>query len=105
MTGQAIIRCLALPMTVHAETHRHVDVSLRHALRADVAVAGRALDLGANVRRVVEPHVRLCRVAEHALPREIASLFSHLRDLTNTRAIGRDVAMAAHAGQHARETS
>ena len=39
---------------------------------ADVAVARRALDLGPDVRRMVEPDVRLRWISEHALPGEVA---------------------------------
>ena len=105
VTREAIVRSLTFPVTVHAETHRHIDVALRDALRADVAVTRRAFDLGANVRRVIEPDVRLRGIAEHALPREITTLLSHLGDLTDTRAIGGNVSMAAHAGPHARKAS
>ena len=91
-------------MTVHAEAHRHIDISLRGALRRNVAVARRAFDLGSNVRRVIEPDVRLRRIPEHALPGEVAPLFAHLRDLPDARAVRRDGAMAGHAGPHARQS-
>src|SRR5262245_52714825 len=57
VTGQAVDRRLALVVAVHAEAHRVFDTPLSHRLLSDVAVAGRALDLGANVRSVVELHV------------------------------------------------
>ena len=60
-------------MTVHAEAHVEIDVALGHRLVRDVAVTGRALDVGADVRRVVEADVRLAREAVDALPREIRS--------------------------------
>jgi hypothetical protein len=49
----------ALFMAVHAEPHVHVHRAARHRLFDLAAVAIRALDLGANVRRMLEPHVRL----------------------------------------------
>ena len=80
MAGQAIDRRLLLAVTVHAEAHRQVHVALRHGLLADVAVARRALDLGADVRRVVELHVRRRRDSRrHALPRQVDALLAHLR--------------------------
>ena len=46
----------------------------RHGLLGLVAVAGRALDLGADVRRVIEAHVRLCRIVVDAVPLEVDAL-------------------------------
>ena len=105
MTREAIVRSLAFSVTVHAETHRHIDITLCDALRADVAVTRRAFDLRANVRRVIEPDVRLRGIAEHALPCEVTTLLPHLRDLTDTGAIGGNVSMAAHTSSHARKAS
>src|SRR5688572_33041307 len=51
VTREAVIRSVPLPVTVHAEAHRHVDIALSDALRADIAVGGRALDVGADVTR------------------------------------------------------
>src|SRR5262245_15617822 len=90
-------------MTVHAKAHRHVDVSLSRALRCDVAVTGRALDVRSNVRRVIEADVRLRRIPEHALPGEVAPFFAHLSDPPDARVIRGNSAMTRHAGPHARE--
>src|SRR5262245_61165265 len=104
MTSQTVVRSLALAMTVHTKAHRHVHVSLRGALRFNVAVAGRALDVRANVRRVIEPDVRLRGISEHSLPREVAPFFAHLGNLPDARVVRRDSAMTRHAGPHARES-
>jgi hypothetical protein len=91
-------------VTVHAETHRHIDVSLRNALRADVAVARRALDFGSNVRCVIEPDVRLRGIPEHPLPGEVASLLAHLSDLPDAGSIRGDGSMTRHTRPHTGQT-
>jgi len=48
-------------VAVHAERHVHVDGALGGGLRGLVAMTGRALDLGANVRLVIEADVRFRR--------------------------------------------
>jgi hypothetical protein len=105
MTSQTIVRSFALPVTVHAKPHRHVDVPLGDALRADVAVARRAFDLGSNVRRVVEPDVRLRRIPEHPFPGKVTALLPHLSDLTYARPIRGNGSMAGHARPHAGKAS
>ena len=92
-------------MTVDAKPHRHVDVPLGDALRADVAVTRRALDLGANVRRVIEPDVGLSWIPEHPFPGKVTALLPHLSDLTYSRPIRGNRSMAGHARPYAREAS
>src|SRR5918995_854853 len=54
VAGQAINGRLALVVAVDAEPHRVLDVSLRNRLLGDVAVTGGAVDLCADMGRVVE---------------------------------------------------
>src|SRR5688500_17452718 len=103
MAREAIRRRLVLTMTRNAEAHVQIDVALCNRLLRDVAVAGRTLDLCANVRRVVELHVRLLRVTKHALPGEIDALFPHRGDLFDARPIGGDCVVADHARPDARQ--
>src|SRR5215208_4799490 len=84
-------------MTRDTEPHVQIDVALRHRLLPDVAMAGRTLDLRADVRRVVELDVRLRRVAIHALPCEIDPLFAHRGDLLDARSIDGNRVVANHA--------
>src|SRR5687767_5139777 len=63
VTGQTVDRRLVFPVAAHAEAHVEIDVPLRDRLLANVAVTRRALHLGADVRSVVELHVRLRCVA------------------------------------------
>src|SRR3954469_21627467 len=103
VAGQAVIRGVLLPMTVHAIPHIEVDIALRNRLVRDVAMTRRAFDVGADVRRVIEPDVRTGAVAVDTLPVEIHPLLRHLRDLLNPRLVGRDRGVADQAGVHARE--
>src|SRR3984893_12670891 len=87
MTRHALVRRVLLAVTVHAESHVQVHVTLGHGLVRDVAVAGRASDARADMRRVVEPHVRLRGVRVHALPLQIEAFLLHRGDLLDERAI------------------
>src|SRR3954454_4416934 len=103
MTGEAVVWRLLLSMAADAEAHVQIDVPLRDRLVRDVAVAGRALDVGADVRRVVEADVRLLRIAVDPLPVEIEAFVLKSGDLLDARLVGGNRRMAAHAGIHARQ--
>src|SRR5689334_20456218 len=90
VTGQAVDRRFALVVAVHTEAHRVFHVPLRHRLLTDVAVACRAFDLGADVRRVVELHVVVVGEAVDPLPRQVDPHLVHLGDLLDARPIGGD---------------
>src|SRR5438128_2471913 len=103
MTREAVVRRLLLPMTRYAEAHVEIDVAPRDGLVRDVAVARRAVDVRADVRRVIEPDVRRLRVAVDALPVEVEALVLERRDRLDPRLVGRDRRVADHAGVHARQ--
>src|SRR5579864_7598627 len=88
VTRHALVRRVLLAVTVHAESHVEVDVTLGHGLVRDVAMAGRAFDARADVRRVVEPHVRRRRIRVHPLPLQIEAFRLHRGDLLDERPIG-----------------
>src|SRR3954465_6876718 len=98
MTRQAVIRRVLRLMTVHAEPHRVIHRTFRDGLLREVAVAGRAIDAGADVRRVVEANVRFSGEAVDPLPRDFDALVSITGDLLDQRLVGRDLAVADHAG-------
>src|SRR5258705_3674120 len=102
--GQAVDRGLPRGVTVHAIAHGQFDVPPGDGLLPDIAVTRRALDLRADVRRVIELHVRGRRVAVHTLPRQVDPLRAHRRDLFDPRAIDGDRVVADHAGPDARKT-
>src|ERR1043165_7886239 len=91
MTREAIVRRVLLPMTVHAESHRVIDGALGDRLLPEIAVALRAVDLRADVRRVVELHVRFLREAIHTLPGNLDALLRIRRHLLDQGTIGRDL--------------
>src|ERR1700730_15324500 len=99
----ALVRRVLLAVTVHAESHVHVDVALGHCLVCDIAVAGRALDARTDVRGVVEPHVRLRRIAVHALAFKIEAFLLHRGDRLDERPIRGEHHVADHAGVDARQ--
>src|SRR5262245_7117083 len=88
-------------MTGYTVAHAERDVPLGDRLMGDVAMTRRALDVGTDVRGVVELHMRLARVPVDTLPCEIEPLFFHRRDLLNARSIGRDRPVTDQAGVHA----
>src|SRR6185436_5295875 len=90
VAGQAVDRDLPRGVTVHAIAHRQLDVPLGNGLLADIAVTRRALDLRADVRRVIELHMGGGGVAVDALPRQVDALGAHRRDLLDPWAIDRD---------------
>ena len=90
-------------MTGYAVPHAERDVPLRDRLMGDIAMARRALDARANVRRVVEAHVGFTREPVHTLPRNLETFLRIARHLFDQRPVGRDLAVADHAGLHARD--
>src|SRR4029450_8519875 len=104
MARQAVDRDLPRGMTGHAVAHAQIDVALGDRLLADVAVTRRALHVCANVRRVIELHVRGRRVPVHALPRQVDSPGAHRRDLLDPWTVDGDRVVADHAGPDARKT-
>jgi hypothetical protein len=104
MTGQAVDRRLALVMAIHTEAHRVIDATLCDGLLSNVSVASRALDLGADVGRMVEPDVIDGGETVHALPVEVDALLAQRRDLLDARPICGNRRMADHAGADAGNT-
>src|SRR5687768_6414926 len=98
MTRKTVNRRLALVVAIHAEAHRVLDVSLRHGLLCHVPMTCRALDLGTNVRRVIEADMIVGGETVHALPREIESFVAEGGDLLDPRPISGDRLVADHAG-------
>src|SRR5438105_6121622 len=74
VAGQAVVGRLPCLMTVDAEAHRVIDVALGDRLVRDVTVTRGAVDVVADVRRVVEAHVHLRREAVDALPGQVDAL-------------------------------
>src|SRR5262245_66662803 len=91
-------------MTGYTVAHPKRDVALGDGLMRDIAVTRRALDVRADVRRVIELHVCRFRIPVDTLPRQIEPLFRHRGDLLNARLVGRDGRMTNQAGVDAGQT-
>src|SRR5262249_30195922 len=100
----ALVGSVFLPVTADAITHVQIHVALCNRLVRDVTVARGTLDVRADVRRMIEAHVRLMRVAVDALPVEIESLLLQRGHLLDQRTIGGDRAVTRHADVDARQT-
>src|SRR5438552_6194752 len=96
MTRQTIIRRVLLSVTVDAKPHVVIDHAFGDGLLRDVAVARRAVHLRADVRRVIELHVRFLRESVDALPRNLDALLRVRRHLLDQRTVGRNLAVADH---------
>src|SRR5262245_11405438 len=90
-------------MAVNAETHVEIDVAPGYRLVSHVTVAGRAIDVGADVGSVIEPDVRFPGVPVDPLPLEIEALCFKRRDLFDQWTIRGDRLVTDHASSHARK--
>src|SRR3954470_17726852 len=104
VTGKTVVRGFLFPMTSDAIAQAEHDVALGDRLVRDVAVAGRALDIGPNVRRVIELDVGRLGVAVNALPRQIDPFFRIGGDFLNPRLVGRNRRVTDQTGVDARES-
>jgi len=71
MTGKAVVGRALLPVAIDAKTHGVIHDALRHRHLRDLSVTSDAIDLRADVRRMVETHVRLFVESVDALPRHV----------------------------------
>src|SRR6516225_610266 len=71
MTGQAVVGRALLFMTIDTKTHGVVHDALRHSHLRKIAVACRAFDFRADVRRMVETDVGFFVESVDALPRHV----------------------------------
>src|SRR5438034_10946671 len=104
MARQTLVGCLPGLVAIDTEAHLQVDIPLRDSLVADRSVAGCALDLRANMWRVIESDVRLARVAEDPLPRNVDAPLRIVRHRLDQRPVSGDRLVANHARLHARQT-
>src|SRR5688572_19751277 len=85
MTGQAVVGRLLFLVAVHTERHVNVHGASGDGLLLLVAVTSRTRDFGADVRRVVELHVRLRLVVIHPPPVQVEALLRQLGQLLDER--------------------
>lgn len=92
-----------LLVTLKAKAHRVIDFALGDGLRRHVAVAHLAIDSRANVRRVIEFHVRRRLEAVDALPGNVLAAIEIRGDLLDLGLVRGDHPMAGHAEIDARD--
>jgi len=68
VASEAIVRSALLLMARDAKAHRVRHRPLGHCHLRDIAVTRSALNAGANVRRMIETHMRFFGKSVHALP-------------------------------------
>ena len=84
-------------MAVDTRTHRVVHNAFRDSHSRDIAVARRAVDLGAKVRGVDESHVRFIVPSIDSLPGNVFSALMVSQDFLDLRVIRQGVGMTAPA--------
>lgn len=84
-------------MARNAKPHRVIHCAHRHRLLRHISVARRAIHSRANVRCMIEFHVRRLFKPVHALPRNILALGLICGDLLDFWIRGIDGDMARHA--------
>lgn len=103
MTYDAFHRNFLELVTVDAETHVHVHGPDRHSALPHVAVASGALHLGADMRGVIELHMRRGTVIINALPLDILTPGGEGRHFLDFGLIRGHRLMAHHAELDARD--
>lgn len=103
MARHAIHRRLLLLVALDAISHRQIHFSLGHRLCGHIAVARRALNARANVRRVVELHMRRWLEVIDALPGNVLAPRSVGGYFFDLRLIFGNHLVAGHAEVHARD--
>ena len=104
MTSQAIVRCALLLVTTDTKMHRVIDNALGDRHRGEIAMASRAIDIGADMRRVIETHVRFFEESIHALPGHVFPALCMIPQRLNSwiRLLAQ-LFMTRHAEVHARD--
>jgi len=94
---QAVDGRRLLPMAINAKAHGVVDGPLGDGHLREIAMTGRALDLCSNMRRVIEPQVRLSKEPVNALPGEVFSTLCMIAQRLDSRIAGvANVLMTTH---------
>src|SRR5437667_732495 len=97
VTRQAVVRRPLLPVAIEAESHRVIDDTLSDGHLREIAMTGRALHLRPDMRRMIEPHVRLFHKSINPLPCDIlTTLCGRAQRLDSRIARFADLLMTAH---------
>jgi hypothetical protein len=101
MTCNAINRRISFTMTLHTESHGVIHFAFGYRLRGHIAVALLAIHSGANVRRVIELHVRRRQESVNTLPRNVLPARAIRRNFPDLWIVLGDHLMTGHAKIHA----
>ena len=71
MTGQAVVRRPLHLVAIDTKPHRVIDHTLRDRHLAQITMTRRAFHLCPDMRRVIEPHMRLFYKSINPLPRDV----------------------------------
>ena len=105
MAGQAIVGRAFLLMTIDAKLHRVIDHTLGDSHLSQIAVTRCAIDIRANMRRMIETHVRFIEKTIDALPRHVLSALCICAERLNARITGiADIFVTSHAKVDARNS-
>ncbi len=104
MTRDAIYRRVVLPVAFNAKTHGVVHFALGDRLRVHIAMAFDAVHSRANVRRMIELHMRGRLESVDTLPWNVFASSTIGCELLNLRLVGGDHLMAGHAEIDARDS-
>lgn len=88
-------------MALNAIAHIQIYFAFGGGLRGHIAMAGGALHSRANMRRVIELHVRRWAVVVHAYPRNLFAALRIRSDLLDLGVVGIDGLVTGHAECHA----
>jgi hypothetical protein len=97
MACHAIHRDIVLPVTLNAEAHVQIDGANGHRLLRQVTMTLSTGNARANVRGVIELHVRGRFKSVDALPRHVFSIVEVGGKFLDLGLAGRDYAMTVHA--------
>src|SRR5262245_37433866 len=87
MASQAVIRCRITFVTIDAKTHCVIHCPLRHSHLRNFPMAHDAVDLRANVCRMVETDMRLFKKSVDTLPGHVLTPFGMVAQLLNPRIV------------------
>src|SRR5665213_1476971 len=97
MARHAIHRRLLLLVATDTKTHRVIHGALGYGRLGHVTVAGGAVNPCADVRGMIEPHVRRMLKTIDSLPRDVFASRLIRGQLFDFRLVGGDHLMARHA--------
>ena len=105
MARQAVVGRPLLLVAINAKAHRVIDGALGDGHLREIAMAGRALDFGPDMRRMVEPDVGFPDESVNPLPPNVFSTFRMVAQSLDSRIAGiANILMTTHTDIDARNS-